>query len=181
MAQHFLRYGDESLAVAGSFPETGQILPSFMLVDEHLRDVSLEAFLGRTKLVLTLLSLDAEQGGLALLQELRRKLEGWSLLQFIVISVDSPFSLHRSRKEHGLPNVVLLSTLRGRDFHKHFGVLLQDYPLAGMTCPALWLVDDNDRILYAQRLDDVDDDFDLARIRSALLSTQQALPGSQPA
>ncbi|MFC3530654.1 redoxin family protein [Vogesella facilis] len=174
MTQHFLRYRDESMAVAGNFPEAGQLLPSFMLVDEHLRDVSLERFLGRSKLVLTLLSLDAESGGLALLQELRRKLEGWPLLQFIVITVDSPFSLHRARKEHGLPNVVLLSTLRGRDFHKHFGVLLQDYPLAGMTCPALWLVDDDDRILYAQRLDDADDDFDLAAIRNALLAK---LPG----
>ncbi|MEQ6291415.1 redoxin family protein [Vogesella sp. GCM10023246] len=174
MAQHFLRYGDESMAVGGSFPEAGQLLPSFMLVDEHLRDVALERFLGRTKLIVTLLSLDAEQGGLALLQQLRRKLEGWPLLQFIVISVDSPFSLHRARKEHGLPNVVLLSTLRGRDFHKHFGVLLQDYPLAGMTCPALWLVDDDDRILYAQRLENADDDFDLAAIRNALLAK---LPG----
>lgn len=181
MTQHFLQYGDDSLAVTGNFPDTGQTLPSFMLVDEHLRDVSLESFLGRSKLVVTLLSLDAETGGLALLQQLRRKLEGWPLLQFIVITVDSPFSLHRARKEHGLPNVVLLSTLRGRDFHKHFGVLLQDYPLAGMTCPALWLVDEQDRILHAQLLDDADDDFDIARLRNALVATLPAPSNPQSA
>lgn len=170
MAEHPFIYREEALAVGGNFPEAGHTLPSFMLVDEQLRDVSLERYLGRTKLVITLLSIDAEQAGLALLQDLRRALEAWPLLQFIVITVDSPFSLARARREHGLPQVVLLSTLRGRNFHKHFGVLLQDIPLAGVTCPALWLADETDHIHFAQRLEQEDQDFDLPALREKLAS-----------
>lgn len=169
MTNHPFTYQDEVLEVGGTFPETGHTLPSFMLVDEQLRDVSLERFLGRTKLVLTLLSLDAEDGGLPLLQSLRRQLEHWPLLQFIVITVDSPFTLQRIRKSHGLPQVVLLSTLRGRDFHKHFGVLLHDYPLSGFTCPALWVVDEADQILYAERLEHAEGSFNLPKLRMALM------------
>ena len=168
MALHPFTYQEEALDVGGQFPEAGHTLPSFMLVDEQLRDVSLERYLGRVKLVVTLLSIDAEQAGLTLLQDLRRALEAWPLLQFIVITVDSPFSLARARREHGLPHVVLLSTLRGRDFHKHFGVLLQDIPLAGVTCPALWLVDEQDHIHFAQRLEADDQSFDLPRLREKL-------------
>ena len=168
MALHPFTYQEEALDVGGHFPEAGHTLPSFMLVDEQLRDVSLERYLGRVKLVVTLLSIDAEQAGLTLLQDLRRALEAWPLLQFIVITVDSPFSLARARREHGLPHVVLLSTLRGRDFHKHFGVLLQDVPLAGVTCPALWLVDEQDHIHFAQRLEADDQGFDLPRLREKL-------------
>jgi len=172
---HF-RYADEWLAVEGRFPQAGETLPSFMLVDEQLRDVSLERFLGHDKLVVTLLSLDAPKAGLALLQELRRQLEPWPQLQLIVITVDSPFSLARARQAHGLPYAVLLSTLRGRDFHKHFGVLIQDVPLAGMTCPALWLVDGDDRIDYAQRLRHEDDDFNFAELRQQLVERYSTLP-----
>jgi len=172
---HF-RYADDRLEVEGRFPQAGETLPSFMLVDEQLRDVSLEHFLGHDKLVVTLLSLDAPRAGLALLQELRRQLEPWPQLKLIVITVDSPFSLARARQAHGLPYVVLLSTLRGRDFHKHFGVLIRDVPLAGMTCPALWLVDGDDRIGYAQRLQSEDEDFDFAELRQQLVARYATLP-----
>lgn len=179
MALHPFTYREEALDVSGTFPEAGQTLPSFMLVDEQLRDVSLERYLGRIKLVVTLLSIDAEPAGLLLLQDLRRALEAWPLLQFIVITVDSPFSLARARREHGLPHVVLLSTLRGRDFHKHFGVLLQAIPLAGFTCPALWLVDEQDQIHFAQRLESDEQAFDLARLREKLDSLFSPPPSSE--
>jgi thiol peroxidase len=92
--------------------------------------------------------------------------------------VDSPFSLQRARREHGLPQVVLLSTLRGRDFHKHYGVLLQDIPLAGVTCPALWLADEQDTIHFAQRLDGDEHEFDLTSLREKL-ATVFAPPPAQ--
>ena len=181
MALHPFIYKEETLEVAGSFPEAGQTLPSFMLVDEQLRDVSLERYLGRVKLVVTLLSIDAESAGITLLQDLRRALEAWPLLQFIVVTVDSPFSLRRARREHGLPQVVLLSTLRGRDFHKHYGVLLQDIPLAGVTCPALWLADEQDTIHFAQRLDADEHEFDLASLREKLAIVFSPPPSEAPA
>lgn len=168
MEQNFFSFQDEALSVAGTFPQAGDLLHSFMLVDEKLHDVALEQFLGKPKLLLTLLSIDSPEQGLDSLQQLRRALEHWPQLVWLVVSVDSPFSLAKAHREHGLPHVHLLSTLRGRDFHKHYGVLIQDIPLAGFTCPAVWLADADDRILFAQRLDHTDAEFDLAGLKHAL-------------
>jgi thiol peroxidase len=168
-----LLYGDDSIPVAGSFPQAGHYLPSFMLVDEHKRDVALEAFGGSPKAIITLLSLDEnEHGGLALLQDTRRFLESWPELAIIVITVDSPSSLLRCRREHGLPGVTLLSTLRGRDFHKQYGVLALGYPLSGYTVPAMLIADGDNLIHYAERLHNSKGRFDQDAIAALLAAAE---------
>jgi len=169
MSDFTLQYGDEAIPVSGQFPAVGQYLPSFMLVDEHKRDIALETFKGQPKVILTLLSLDEDQhAGLALLQDMRRFLEAWSGMEIIVICVDSPSSLLRSRHEHGLPGITLLSTLRGRDFHKQYGVLAMGYPLSGYTVPALLLADGDDVVRYAERLTNSTGHFDKTAIRPVM-------------
>lgn len=169
MSDFQLRFGEETLAVEGDFPTPGKLLPSFMLVDEHLNDVALELFRTEHKIIVTLLSVDVdEHAGLNLLRNLRRQLEKWPALRIIAISVDTPFSLHRARREHGMPGTVLLSTLRGRDFHRHYGVLLKDYPLAGFTAPSVLLADQNDQVLYSERLQDTRDEFDWQALKAAI-------------
>ena len=174
-----LLYGDDTIPVAGTFPQPGQFLPSFMLVDDHKRDVALEAFGGQPKAIITLLSVDEnEHGGLALLQDTRRFLEAWPELSVIVISVDSPSSLLRCRQEHGLPGVTLLSTLRGRDFHKQYGVLAMGYPLSGYTVPSILIADGDDLIHYAERLHNSSGRFKQQAI-AALLAAASA-PDTTP-
>ena len=174
MAQHRVVYGEEILPVTGDFPEAGTQLPSFMLVDDQFNDVPLEHFGGLPKIILTLLSIDeAEHGGLRLLRETRRYFERWPQLHLIIITVDSPSSLRRARKEHGLPGVSLLSTLRGRDFHKRYGVLISEYPLAGYTAPAIILTDGSDKVFYSERLRDTLDDFHFDKIGELLVRAEQ--------
>jgi len=169
MNQFKLIYGEDILPIMGEFPGPGSHLPSFMLVDDRFNDVALGQFTGATKVIITLLSLDETQhGGMRLLQETLRFLERWPHLQVIVVTVDSPSTLRRIHKEHGLPRVTLLSTLRGRDFHKHFGVLISEYPLAGYTAPALILADANNTVLYSERLRDTLDDFTHSAIQNCL-------------
>ncbi|BAK78152.1 Redoxin domain protein [Pseudogulbenkiania sp. NH8B] len=164
-----LQHRDDALQVLGDFPQVGNPLHSFMLVDENLNDVSLEQFHGSPKAIITLLSLDEQEyGGIELLQETRRFLEQWPGLRLFVISVDSPSTLRRARREHGLPGVTLLSTLRGRDFHKFYGVLIADYPLAGYTAPSLILTDSRDQVIYAERLRGTEDLFDFASIAKTI-------------
>ena len=168
-----LVYGEDILPLVGDFPVAGSPLPSFMLVDDQFNDVALAQFASQPKAIITLLSLDEnEHGGMRLLRETLRLLERWPWLQTIVISVDSPSTLRRIRKEHGLPGVHLLSTLRGRDFHKHFGVLITEYPLAGYTAPAIFIADADNQVLYSERLHDTLDDFRLGDIAKVLQQVQ---------
>lgn len=170
-----LLYGEEILPINGEFPVAGSRLPSFMLVDDAFNDVSLARYDGQPVALITLLSFDEERhGGLRMLREALRFLERWPLLRPIAISVDSPSTLRRVRQAHGLPGVTLLSTLRGRDFHKHFGVLITAYPLAGYTAPALIVADPAGTVLYAERLRDTVDDFDFAAVERALKDWEAA-------
>jgi thiol peroxidase len=169
MNQFKLIYGEDILPIMGDFPAPGSHLPSFMLVDDRFNDVALGQFAGAPKVIITLLSLDETQhGGMRLLQETLRFLERWPHLQTIVVTVDSPSTLRRIHKDHGLPRVTLLSTLRGRDFHKHFGVLITEYPLAGYTAPALILADANNTVLYSERLRDTLDDFTTSGVQACM-------------
>jgi thiol peroxidase len=164
-----LLYGEDILPIIGDFPGPGSLLPSFMLVGADFNDVALAQFTGVPKVIITLLSLDEDvHGGMRLLRETLRTLEHWPQLQVIVVTVDSPSTLRRVHKTHGLPNTILLSTLRGRDFHKHFGVLITEYPLAGYTAPALILADANNQVLHSQRLRDTLDDFELAPVHTIM-------------
>lgn len=169
MSEFYLRFGEETLAVEGEFPKPGTLLPSFMLVDEHLNDVSLELFRTEDKILVTLLSLDVDDhAGLNLMRSLRKHLERWPTLRILAITVDSPFSLHRARREHGMPGTVLMSTLRGRDFHRHYGVLLKDFPLAGFTAPSIILASKDDQVLYSERLGDTRDEFNWHALQAAI-------------
>lgn len=175
MIQFKLLYGEEILPVIGEFPAVGTHLPSFMLVDDHFNDVALAQFSSGPKVIITLLSLDEDtHAGMRLLRETLRALERWPQLQIIVISVDSPSTLRRVHKERGMPGVTLLSTLRGRDFHKHFGVLITEYPLAGYTAPAIILADADNNVLYSERLRDTLDDFTLAPMQSVMTAIEAA-------
>lgn len=170
-----MMHGEDILNVSGDFPVSGDLLPSFMLVDDNCNDIALEQFAGEYKVILTLLSHDeVEYGGSRLRTATRRFFEKWPAFRFICISVDSPSTLRRVRKEHGLPGTVLLSTLRGRDFHKHYGVLLKDFPLAGYTAPALFIADDRNRIIYSECVRDTLDEFNYGKIDTAVNAAFEA-------
>ena len=175
MNQFRLLYGEDILPLIGDFPAVGSHLPSFMLVDDQFNDVALAQFTGQPKAIITILSHDEdEHGGMRLLRETVRFLERFPMLQILVISVDSPSTLRRVRKERGLPRTILLSTLRGRDFHKHFGVLITEYPLSGYTAPAIIIADADNNVLYSERLRDTLDDFQTELMQPAMQALQAA-------
>jgi thioredoxin-dependent peroxiredoxin len=54
-----------------------------------------------------------------------------------------------------LQNVVTLSLMRGRDFMRNYGVKIADTALAGVTARAVLVLDDKDRIIHAELVDDI--------------------------
>lgn len=144
----------EPLNVAGSFPRVGDSARSFMLVDKDLNDVSLSQFAGRRKILNIVPSLDTPVCALST----RKFNEAASLLPntvVIVISADLPFAQSRFCAMENLQNVVTLSTMRGRDFHKDYGVMITDYPLAGLTARAVIVLDENDKVLHSELVQEI--------------------------
>ncbi|MEW6313054.1 MAG: thiol peroxidase [Pseudomonadota bacterium] len=155
--------GGNPLEVVGHFPQVGETAPSFMLVDKDLADVSLAHFQGKRKVLNIVPSLDTP-----VCAESTRKFNKLAAEMpntvVLVISADLPFAANRFCSTEGLHNVVTLSTLRGRDFHRDYGVLITGYPLGGLTARAVLVLDEQDKVLHAQLVPEIkqEPDYDAA-------------------
>jgi thiol peroxidase len=153
----------EPINVGGTFPRVGDSARSFMLVDKDLNDVSLSQFAGRRKILNIVPSLDTP----VCAESTRKFNELASMIPntvVLVISADLPFAQSRFCAVENLQNVFTLSTMRGRDFHKEYGVMITDYPLAGLTARAVIVLDENDKVLHAELVQEIgrEPDYDAA-------------------
>ncbi len=142
------------VSVGGRFPRVGDTAHSFMLVDTNLQDVPLSKFWGQRKIIAVVPSLDAEIG-LTISRRLEALAQDIDNLVVMTVSVDTPYALSRIYDAEGFRKVHLLSTLRGRDFHKDYGVMITDVPLSGLMTTALVTLDVNDEVLYAELVADI--------------------------
>ncbi|WP_028453185.1 thiol peroxidase [Chitinilyticum aquatile] len=140
--------------VGGRFPRAGDPAPSFMLVDTNLQDVALSKFWKRKKLIAVVPSLDAAIG-----MVIAKRMEGLGYeldhTVLLTVSVDTPYALSRIGESEGFHKVQLMSTLRGRDFHKDYGVMITDVPLSGLMATALIALDETDTVVYSELVSDI--------------------------
>ena len=153
----------DPLNVGGKFPKPGDAVHGFMLVDKDLKDISLSQFKGKRKVLNIVPSLDTPTCAISTrkFNSVAAELPNTVVL---VVSADLPFAQNRFCATEGLNNVITLSTLRGRDFHKDFGVMITDVPLAGLTARAVIVLDENDVVLYSELVPEIqqEPDYDAA-------------------
>lgn len=138
----------------GTFPAVGQKAPAFTLVGQDLKDVSLESFAGKRKVLNIVPSLDTP----VCATSARKFNEAASTLAntvVLVISADLPFMMGRFCAVEGLENVIPLSLMRGREFMRNYGVKIADSVLAGLTARAVLVLDEHDRILHAELVTEI--------------------------
>lgn len=154
---------DAPVTLYGTFPAVGQIAPAFTLVDKDLKDVALQSFAGKRKVLNIVPSLDTAVCATSArkFNEAAGKLDNTVVL---VISADLPFAMNRFCVAEGLQNVVTLSLMRGRDFMRNYGVKIADTALAGLTARAVLVLDEHDRVLHAELVSDIthEPDYDTA-------------------
>ena len=157
------KLGGAPVTLSGDFPNTGQQAPDFTLVDKDLKDVSLQDFAGKRKVLNIVPSLDTAVCATSArkFNEAAGKLNNTVVL---VISADLPFAMNRFCVAEGLENVITLSLMRGRDFMRNYGVKIADTALAGVTARAVLVLDDKDKVIHAELVDDIkhEPDYDAA-------------------
>lgn len=162
----------EPITIGGDFPRVGDKAPSFMLVDKDLNDVSLSNFYGKRKILNIVPSIDT---AVCQLSTRHFNAEAAALPNTVVfvISADLPFAQARFCGAEGLNNVITLSTMRGRDFHKQYGVMIMDPPLSGLLARAVVVLDEMDRVIYSQMVPEIQHepnyDAALAAVRGSTL------------
>jgi thiol peroxidase len=133
----------------GELPKLGSQAPDFKLTAGDLSDVSLADYAGKKKLLSVVHSLDTGvcASSAKKFNDFAKRRDDVAVL---VVSADLPFAQARFCTGEGLKNVVPLSMMRDRHFAKDYGVLLEDGPIAGLCARSVFVLDENNKILYTQ-------------------------------
>jgi thiol peroxidase len=141
--------GGKPVTLFGDFPKIGQTAPAFSLVNKDLKDVSLNDFAGKRKVLNIIPSLDTPTCQ-ASARHFNKSASSLDNTVVINISADLPFAMTRFCASEGLDNVVNLSVMRGRDFMRNYGVKIADGVLAGLTARAVVVLDSNNVVRYTE-------------------------------
>lgn len=159
--------GGTPVQVDGEFPQKGQVAPAFSLVGKDLADVSLAAFAGKRKVLNIFPSIDTPTCAMSV-RHFNKDAGSLDNAVVLCISADLPFAQSRFCGAEGLTNVVTLSTMRGREFLRDYGVAIASGPLAGLCARAVVVLDANNRVLHAEMVPDIRNEPDYAAALKAL-------------
>ena len=155
------------IPVNGNLPAKGQAAPAFSLVGQDLKDVTLKDFAGKKKVLNIVPSLDTPTCATST-RKFNEKAAALGDTVVLCISADLPMAAKRFCAAEGIQNVVTLSTMRGREFMKDYGVEIGAGPLAGVTARAVVVLDASDRVLHSQLVAEIADEPDYDAALAAL-------------
>jgi thiol peroxidase len=140
--------------VEGSLPQVGQPAPGFSLVNGDLADTSLESFAGKRKVLNIFPSVDTPTCAMSV-RKFNAEAAKLDNTVVLCISADLPFAQKRFCGAEGIENVVNLSTVRGQEFLKNYGVALASGPLAGLAARAVVVLDEQDTVLHSELVSEI--------------------------
>ena len=155
--------GGNPVQVSGKFPQKGDTAPALSLVGNDLADVTLKQFAGKRKILNIFPSIDTPTCATSVRTFNKRASEQPDTV-VLCISADLPFAQKRFCGAEGLANVVTLSTMRGQEFLKNYGVAISSGPLAGVAARATIVLDENNKVLHSQLVAEIknEPDYDAA-------------------
>ena len=143
--------GGNPIDVSGTFPNIGDTAPDFKLVNKDLADMSLADFAGKKKILNIVPSLDTP---VCATSTKKFNDAATDKIAVLVISADLPFAQNRFCGAEA-PNVTTLSTMRGADFMKNYGVAITSGPLVGVTARAVIVLDESNKVLHAELVPEI--------------------------
>ncbi len=78
----------------------------------------------------------------------------------VCISADLPFAQARFCGAEGLANVINLSTMRGSQFLRDYGVAITSGPLAGLAARAVVVIDEQNKVLHSELVAEIGNEPD---------------------
>ncbi|MCP3872860.1 MAG: thiol peroxidase [Desulfobacteraceae bacterium] len=153
--------------LAGEFPKKESGVKNFSAVKQDLSEFSLDDFKGKRKVLNIFPSIDTDVCATSV-RTFNTKAAELENTNVICLSYDLPFAQKRFCGAEGIDNVVTGSLFRNCDFGTDFGLLIEDGPLKGLTARAVIVLDENNKVLYAQLCDDITNEPDYDAALSAL-------------
>jgi len=153
--------------LAGELPQTNQTAPNFTFVKDDLSEATLYDFDNKIKVILAVPSLDT---GVCQTETKRfnEQLAGRSDVQGLVISKDLPFAMGRFCESENIDNVMSGSDFRYSEFGKNYQTDMADGPLKGLSCRAVFVVDQDNVIQYLELVPEITQEPDYERAMEAI-------------
>ena len=146
--------GGNAVTVNGTFPKPGDTVQDITLTGGDLKEVSLNDYAGKRKVLNIVPSLDTPVCQ-ASTRTFNQRASGLDNTVVLVISADLPFAAKRFCTTEGLTNVVTLSTFRNRDVHQKLGVDVASGPLTGLTARGVVVLDENNKVLHSELVPEI--------------------------
>lgn len=137
----------------GELPKVGEVAPDFTLVDASLAERTLADYAGKKKVLTINPSYDTGVCQ-ATARAFNQKASAHEHAAVLLISADLPFAQKRFCGAEGLDKVTALSSFRS-SFAEDYGLKLEDGPLAGLTARAVIVLDEDNRVLHTELVDDI--------------------------
>lgn len=155
----------QPVQVSGSLPSVGSAAPGFTLVGKDLADVNLGTCqCASARKVLNIFpSIDTGVCA-ASVRRFNQLAAQMSNTQVMCISADLPFAQARFCGAEGIDKLMMLSTMRGREFLENYGVAIANGPLQGLAARAVVVLDTDNKVLHAQLVSEIgqEPDYDAA-------------------
>ena len=153
--------------VDGHFPQVGETAKPFSLVANDLADVVLSKFAGQRKVLNIFPSVDTPTCATSV-RTFNSEASSLANTVVLCISADLPFAQARFCGAEGLSNVINLSTMRGQNFLKDYGVSIANGPLTGVAARAVIVLDEHDKVLHSELVAEIGDEPDYAAATAVL-------------
>jgi thiol peroxidase len=153
------------VTLLGREVKVGDPAPNFRVVDAKMQPVNLTSFQGKFKVISSVASLDTS---VCDMETKRFNEEAGKLPENVVIltiSMDLPFAQARWCAAAGVEKVKTLSDYQDRSFGMAYGVLVKESKLLAR---AVFIVDDQDVVRYAELVPEITQEPDYDRVLSAL-------------
>lgn len=147
------------IEIAGDFPQVGQQAKPFRLVGTDLSDVELASFVGKRKVLNIFPSVDTPTCATSV-RKFNAQANELANTVVVCISADLPFAQARFCGAEGLANVINLSTMRGSQFLRDYGVAITSGPLAGLAARAVVVIDERNKVLHSELVAEIGNEPD---------------------
>lgn len=148
-----ITFQGKAIHTNGELPPVGSVAPDFLLVNSKLKNLNLANFAGKKKLLNIVPSLDTPTCA-ASARKFNEKAGHMKNTAVLVVSADLPFAQCRFCETEDLQNVFALSTFRS-NFSEDYGVKLVDSILAGLTARAIVIIDEDNKIVYTELVNEL--------------------------
>lgn len=150
----------EPVTLLGNKVKIGDQAPDFSVLTNDLKEVTLDDYKGKIKLISVVPSIDT---GVCADQTKRFNEEAAAIenVQVITVSMDLPFAQKRWVTQHNIDQLDILSDHRDASFGHQYGVLIKELRLLSRS---IFVVDSNDKVSYVEYVSEVSNhpDYDAA-------------------